>query len=131
MILTGSICLSDIPREQMKKVVCKDGKERIYLNVAVIERKEPSQFGHTHFITCAPKQEERKEGTQYILEISRNIGLFRAVQRRNKLRKLRDYPRKMICHSKILCNTTYPTHSTKNSSKYDATIYSQRAALWN
>ena len=66
MILTGSICLSDIPREQMKKVVCKDGKERIYLNVAVIERKEPSQFGHTHFITCAPKQEERKEGTQYI-----------------------------------------------------------------
>lgn len=42
MILTGSICLSDIPREQMKKVVCKDGKERIYLNVAVIERKEPS-----------------------------------------------------------------------------------------
>lgn len=66
MILTGSICLSDIPREQMKKVICKDGKEKIYLNVAVIERKEPSQFGHTHFITCAPKQEERKEGIQYI-----------------------------------------------------------------
>lgn len=55
MILTGSICLSDIPREQMKKVICKDGKERIYLNVAVIERKEPSQFGHTHFIHLCPK----------------------------------------------------------------------------
>ena len=131
MILTGSICLSDIPREQMKKVVCKDGKERIYLNVAVIEHKEPSQFGHTHFITCAPNRKSAKRGHNIFLEISRNIGLFRAVQRRNKLRKLRDYPRKMICHSKILCNTTYPTHSTKNSSKYDATIYSQRAVLWN
>lgn len=131
MILTGSICLSDIFREQMKKVICKDGKEKIYLNVAVIERKEPSQFGHTHFITCAPKQEERKEGIQYILEISRNISPFRAAPHRNRLRKLRDYPRKMICHSKILCNTTYPTHSTKSSSKYDVTISSQRVALWN
>lgn len=54
MILTGSICLSDIPREQMKKIKCKDGVERIYVNVAVIERKEKSQFGHTHFITCSP-----------------------------------------------------------------------------
>ena len=54
-ILSGSICLSDIPREQMKKIKCKDGVERIYVNVAVIERKEKSQFGHTHFITCSPK----------------------------------------------------------------------------
>ena len=67
MILSGSICLSDIPREQMKKVTCKDGKERIYLNVAVIERKEKSPFGSTHFITCSPKKEERKEGVNYIL----------------------------------------------------------------
>ena len=67
MILSGSICLSDIPREQMKKVTCKDGKERIYLNVAVIERKEKSQFGHTHFITCSPKKEEQKEGVNYII----------------------------------------------------------------
>ena len=67
MILTGSICLSDIPREQMKKVTCKDGKERIYLNVAVIERKEKSQFGHTHFVTCSPKKEEQKEGIKYII----------------------------------------------------------------
>lgn len=65
-ILSGSICLSDIPREQMKKIMCKDGVERIYVNVAVIERKEKSQFGHTHFISCSPKKEERKEGTNYI-----------------------------------------------------------------
>lgn len=74
-ILSGSICLSDIPREQMKKIKCKDGVERIYVNVAVIERKEKSQFGHTHFITCSPKREERVEGVQYILEISKSLYL--------------------------------------------------------
>lgn len=66
-ILSGSICLSDIPKEQMKKVQCKDGSTKIYLNVAVIERKEKSQFGHTHFITCSPKKEERVEGINYII----------------------------------------------------------------
>lgn len=64
--MTGSICISDIPREQMKRIKCKDGMERIYVNVAVIERKEKSPYGHTHFITCAPKKEERKEGVNYI-----------------------------------------------------------------
>lgn len=62
----GSICLTDIPREQMKKVMCKDGKERIYLNVRIVERKQPSAYGHTHFITCEPKKEERREGVNYI-----------------------------------------------------------------
>ena len=65
-LLIGSICLSNIPRSEMKKILCKDGIERIFLNVAVVERKEKSQFGDTHFITCAPKKEERKEGTSYI-----------------------------------------------------------------
>lgn len=68
--LTGSICLSDIPRSQMKKVLCKDGKERIYLNVAIFAKKNPQTFGdrtYTHFISCAPKKEERKEGENYIL----------------------------------------------------------------
>ena len=64
--MTGSICISDIPREQMKKIKCKDGMERIYVNVAVIERKEKSAYGHTHFITCSPRKEERKEGVNYI-----------------------------------------------------------------
>lgn len=82
-ILTGSICLSDIPREQMKKVMCRDGKERIYLNVAVIERKQPQTFTdggvsrtYTHFITCAPKKEERSENVNYIIASleTRNFG---------------------------------------------------------
>jgi len=66
-LLIGSICLSNIPRSEMKKIKCKDGVERIFLNVAVVERKEKGQFGDTHFITCAPKKEERKEGTNYII----------------------------------------------------------------
>lgn len=65
-LLIGSICLSNIPRSEMKKIMCKDGKERVFLNVAVVERKVKSQFGDTHFITCAPKKEERKEGVSYI-----------------------------------------------------------------
>lgn len=67
MILTGSVCLTNIPREQVKKVMCKDGIERLYLNIAIVERKEKSEFGHTHFISCAPKKEERKEGVNYII----------------------------------------------------------------
>lgn len=68
--LYGSICLSEIPREQMKKVLCKDGKERIFLNIRVSERKEPATFGnntYTHFVSCSPKKEERKEGVNYFL----------------------------------------------------------------
>ena len=42
--LYGSICLSDIPRSQMKKVKTKDGKEKIYLNIFIGERKEPVTF---------------------------------------------------------------------------------------
>ena len=67
MHLFGSICLSDIPREQMKKVMCKDGVERMFLNIAIIEKKEKGQFGDTHFITCAPRKEEQKEGVNYII----------------------------------------------------------------
>lgn len=73
-LLSGSICLSDIPKSQMKKVMCKDGKERIYLNIAVITKKQPQTFTnngvartYTHFISCAPKKEERIDGENYIL----------------------------------------------------------------
>ena len=73
-LLSGSICLSDIPKSQMKKIMCKDGKERIYLNIAVIAKKTPQTFTnngvsrtYTHFISCAPKKEERLDGVNYIL----------------------------------------------------------------
>lgn len=71
--LTGSICLSDIPRECMKRVTCKDGKERVYLNISVNARREPKTFTNgsqtrilTHYISCAPRKEERREGVNYI-----------------------------------------------------------------
>ena len=66
----GSICLSDIPRSQMKKVMCKDGKERIFLNIFVGEKRKPVTFDgrtYTHYVSCAPKKEERKEGEQYYI----------------------------------------------------------------
>lgn len=69
-ILTGSICLSDIPRDRIKKIICKDGKERCYLNVSVIARRTPNTFGnrtYTHYLSCAPKKEDRKEGVNYII----------------------------------------------------------------
>ena len=63
----GSICLSAVPKELFKKVMCKDGQERIFLNIKVVQRKEASQYGHTHFISCEPKeQSERVEGVSYI-----------------------------------------------------------------
>lgn len=66
-LFVGSICLSDIPKEVMKKVERKDGSTGIYLNIAIVPRKEVGQFGHTHFVSCSPKQEERKEGVKYII----------------------------------------------------------------
>lgn len=69
-MLFGSICLSDIPREVMKKVVCKDGKEKIFVNITVCERKEAATFNdrtYTHFVSCSPKKEERKEGVNYFI----------------------------------------------------------------
>ncbi len=73
LVLTGSICLSDIPKELIKKVETKqigsDGKPitKLYLSLAVMETAEPSKFGDTHFISCAPKKEERIEGRSYII----------------------------------------------------------------
>ena len=65
--LIGSICLSDIPRRLMKKVKCKDGKERVYLSLAVVERKSVGDRGDTHFITCEPRQDDRRDGERYII----------------------------------------------------------------
>ena len=68
--LYGSICLSDIPRSQMKKVKTKDGKEKIYLDIFIGERKDPVTFDdrtYTHFVSCSPKKEERVEGENYFI----------------------------------------------------------------
>lgn len=67
--LHGSICLSDIPKELIKKVVCKDGVTRAYLNIRIVERKEPITFGDrtfTHFVGASIKKEEQEAGKKYI-----------------------------------------------------------------
>ena len=64
-LIYGSLCLSAVPKELFKKVTCKDGQERVFLNVKIVKRKEKSQFGHTHFISCEPK-EGRVDGVNYI-----------------------------------------------------------------
>lgn len=66
-LLYGSICLSDIPRDMIKAFTLKDGTTKKYLNISIHERKEQGQYGDTHFISCAPKKEERKEGVKYII----------------------------------------------------------------
>lgn len=65
-LIYGSICLSAVPKELFKKVRCKDGQERVYLNIKVVRRKEVSRFGDTHFVSCAPRQEEQVDGVNYI-----------------------------------------------------------------
>lgn len=61
---TGSICLTDIPKELINKG--KNGKE--YLNIAIFANKDgANQWGNTHYMTCAPKKEERQEGVNYII----------------------------------------------------------------
>ncbi len=53
-MLRGSICLSDIPKELIKKVKCKDGKERCFLNFAIFKRKEPATFGDITYTSPRP-----------------------------------------------------------------------------
>lgn len=68
--LFGSICLSNIPREQMKKVMCKDGIERVFVNIFIGEKTTPQEFDgrkYTHSVSCAPKKEERVEGVNYYI----------------------------------------------------------------
>lgn len=68
--LFGSICLSDIPREQIKKIMCKDGKERMFINVFIGEKRTPQTFNGrtiTHYVSCAPKKEERRDDVNYFI----------------------------------------------------------------
>lgn len=66
-LILASICLTDIPRDQIKEVTLKNGEKKKYLNIKIKERKEPGKYGDTHFISCEPKKEERKDGVSYII----------------------------------------------------------------
>lgn len=72
MKFVGSLCLSDIPKKQIKWVKCSDGVERAYVNISIHELNEPryskdgSKVVSDHLISCAPKKEEREDGVNYI-----------------------------------------------------------------
>lgn len=72
MKFVGSICLSDIPKSEIKMVECKDGKKRAFLNISIHEKKEPFKDANgkvisDHLISCAPKKESRQDGVNYIV----------------------------------------------------------------
>lgn len=63
MDLYGSICLSDIDKSLI--TTAKNGKQ--YLNIELRERREPSQYGHTHYIKQVAKADLRKAGVNYYI----------------------------------------------------------------
>ena len=68
--LYGSICLSDIPKSEIRKVVCRDGSVKMYLNVFIGQSVHPRDFGgtkYTHYVSCSPKKESRVEGVNYYI----------------------------------------------------------------
>lgn len=51
-----SICLSDIPKELVKKA---DNK-KMYISLVVDKRREPDKFGNTHTVYISQSKEERE-----------------------------------------------------------------------
>lgn len=60
----GSICLSDIPKDVIKK---SESNGKLYLSFAILERKTVGKGGETCFISCSPKKELQREGVNYII----------------------------------------------------------------
>ena len=50
------ICLSDIP--ESAKTVAKNGK--VYVKLNLVERKQPGNYGETHFVCIAQTKEQRE-----------------------------------------------------------------------
>ena len=72
----GSINLSAAKRAgQIKQVTLKDGTQALFLQIAIIEKKTPQTFvnsdgrtrTYTHFVTCAPKQDQQVQGVNYYI----------------------------------------------------------------
>lgn len=63
MNYVGSICLTDIPKEFIR--AGKDGKQ--YLPIYIGQRRQPSKYGHTHFIKVAISKDRREEGVEHYI----------------------------------------------------------------
>jgi len=53
-----SICLSDIPKEHIT-----ESKGKKYINLELKERREPDQYGKTHYVTVDTWKPEQKSST--------------------------------------------------------------------
>jgi len=73
--LYGSINLSTAKKAgQIKQVTLKDGSQALFLQIAIIEKKEPQSFTndgktrtYTHFVTCAPPKDKQVDGVNYYI----------------------------------------------------------------
>lgn len=81
-MISGSICLSNIPAEAIKKG--SDGKS--YVNLAIIPMRQTDPYGNQFTCSCAPRQEERVEGTNYL------IGKFRLPKPKDEAHKAPEPP---------------------------------------
>jgi hypothetical protein len=57
-----SICLSDLPKEKMKKAT--NGK--IYINLVAGEKREPDQYGQDVYVAVDQTKEEREANDKRI-----------------------------------------------------------------
>ena len=62
-LINLSICLSDIPKDKIKKSE-KNGK--LYLSIAVLPRNEPDQYGQDAYAIINQSKEERTANTPRI-----------------------------------------------------------------
>ena len=73
----GSIDLSKAGKAKMiKQVTLRNGEKHLFLQLAVVEKKEPKTFvdettgksrTYTHFVTCAPTKDKQVEGVDYYI----------------------------------------------------------------
>ena len=52
-----SLCLSDLPKEKIKKA--QNGKK--YINLCIAERKSADKYGNTHTLWVSQTKEEREQ----------------------------------------------------------------------
>ena len=56
MLINISICVSDIPKDKIKR----GNNGKLYANMVVASRKEVSQYGETHTVYMSNTKEERE-----------------------------------------------------------------------
>lgn len=61
--------------EAVKVIQKKDGTQHKYINISVNERKEPNQFGHTHYIRVGgiPKASQKPGVNYYIADLKPSV----------------------------------------------------------